>query len=169
MSIVARMLPEFDHEMSNTRRLLEIVPEDKFDWQPHERSFTLRQMVSHIANLPTWMAPTIQQDSLDMAPEGGEPIRTPQAQNKAELLSLWDKNAALAREVFAKVNDAELMKNWSLKMTGKEIFSMPKIAVIRSFIFNHIIHHRGQLTVYLRLLNVPFPGMYGPSADDRSM
>lgn len=166
MSIAASMLPEFDHETANTRKMLERVPEAKFGWKPHEKSFTLGQLASHLANVPTWMAPTILQSELDFAPVGGEPFTTPQASSTAELVKFFDDNTAAAREVFADAADATFMENWSLLGGGQVYFTMPKIAVVRSFIMNHMIHHRAQLSVYLRMLDVPVPGMYGPSADE---
>ncbi|MEZ4763675.1 MAG: DinB family protein [Calditrichia bacterium] len=128
MSIAASMLPEFDHETANTRKMLERVPEAKFGWKPHEKSFTLGQLASHLANVPTWMAPTILQSELDFAPVGGEPFTTPQASSTAELVKFFDDNTAAAREVFADAADATFMENWSLLGGGQVHFTMPKIA-----------------------------------------
>lgn len=166
MSIAASMLPEFDHETANTRKMLAIVPEAKLGWKPHEKSFSLGQLASHLANVPTWMAPTILQSEFDFAPVDGEPFTTPQAGSTSELLSFFDANVAAARNALADAADATFMENWSLLGGGQVFFTMPKIAVVRSFIMNHMIHHRAQLSVYLRLLDVPIPGMYGPSADE---
>lgn len=166
MSIAASMLPEFDQETANTRKMLAIVPEAKLGWKPHEKSFSLGQLASHLANVPTWMAPTILQSEFDFAPVDGEPFTTPLAGSTSELLSFFDANVAAARNALADAADATFMENWSLLGGGQVFFTMPKIAVVRSFIMNHMIHHRAQLSVYLRLLDVPIPGMYGPSADE---
>ncbi|MCL7973263.1 MAG: DinB family protein [marine benthic group bacterium] len=168
MSISAAMLPEFDHEMANTRKTLERVPDAAFAWKPHEKSSSMQDLASHLANLPAWTAVTIQQDGIDMAPpDGSEPPRQPAATSTAEALETFDRNVAEAREVLAGASDAVMMETWSLLNGGETVFSMPKVAVMRSFILNHMIHHRGQLTVYLRMHDVPLPAIYGPSADEQ--
>ena len=167
MRIKDLLLPEFDMEMDNTRRTLERVPDDKFDWKPHEKSGSLGWMASHVATLPHWAKITMEQDSLDIAPAGGPAFVLPKPANRKELLEVFDKNRAEARAALAAGNDATYAKPWALLMGGKELFSEPRSAVLRRMVFNHILHHRGQLTMYLRLLNVPVPGLYGPSADER--
>jgi uncharacterized damage-inducible protein DinB len=161
------LLPEFDMEMDNTRRTLERVPDDKFDWKPHEKSGTLGWMASHVATLPYWATITMQQDSLDIAPADGSSVVPPKPTNRKELLEIFDKNRGEARAALAAGDDATYAQPWALLLGGKQLFSEPRSAVLRRMVFNHIIHHRGQLTMYLRLLNVPVPGLYGPSADEQ--
>ncbi|MBZ5546909.1 MAG: DinB family protein [Acidobacteriia bacterium] len=168
MPIKDLLLPEFDMEMDNTRRTLERVPDDKFGWKPHEKSGTLGWMASHVATLPYWATITMQQDSLDIAPAEGPSFVLPKPANRKELLEIFDKNRAEARAALAAGDDATYARPWALLMGGKQLFSEPRSAVLRRMVFNHIIHHRGQLTLYLRLLNVPVPGLYGPSADEQT-
>jgi uncharacterized damage-inducible protein DinB len=159
------ILPEFDQEMANTRKLLERVPEDKMAWRPHEKSMALGRLASHVAELPGWATTTIKQDSLNLTPD----MKGFQAASRKELLETFDKNAAEARQAIAGASDAHLQKPWTLAVSGKTFFSMPRTAVLRGFVMNHLIHHRAQLGVYCRLNDVPIPGMYGPSADDAKM
>jgi len=166
MAIKDALLAEFDHELATTRRCLERAPEDKFSFKPHEKSWSLQQLVSHLANLASWMSFTLQQDSLDVAPPGEQPFKTPQLSSRAEVLKTFDENARQSRAVLEKFSDADFMKPWSLLRTGKAVFTLPKVAVARSFVLNHIIHHRGQLSVYLRLTGAQVPSIYGPSADE---
>jgi len=161
------ILPEFDMEMDNTRRVLERVPDGKFSWQPHPKSGTLGWMAGHISNLPIWAKMTMTQDSLDLAPSTGSAPTMPKPANRNELLANFDKNRGEARAAFAAADDAAYAKPWALLMGDKELFREPRAAVLRRMIFNHLIHHRGQLTMYLRLLDVPIPGLYGPSADEQ--
>ena len=168
MPINQALLGEFDHEMANTRKTLERVPEDKFDWAPHPKSMKMGALAKHLAEMPGWIIETIQKDSLDIAPNG-ETLQSPPVRNRQELLALFDKNVAAARKALAGANDdGHLMKPWTLLATGKTLLSMPRIAVIRGFVMNHGIHHRAQMGVYLRLNNVPVPAIYGPSADENS-
>ena len=166
MALSDAILPEFDHEMANTRKALERVPDDKFGWKPHEKSGTMGWLAGHLANLPTWTGYTINQDSLDLAPVGGEAPRAEPPASREELLKLFDKNVTEARAAIAAASDADLFQPWSLLKGGETLLTMPKIAVLRGFVMNHQIHHRGQLTVYLRLNDIPVPALYGPSADD---
>jgi len=168
MPIKDFLLPEFDMEMDNTRRTLERVTDDKFGWKPHEKSGSLGWMAGHVATIPYWAKITMQQDSLDLAPAGGSNYVPPKPANRKELLEIFDKNRAEARAALAAGDDATYAQPWALLMGGKELFSEPRSAVVRRMVLNHIIHHRGQLTVYLRLLNVPVPGLYGPSADEQT-
>lgn len=165
MSISAALLPEFDHEMTTTRTVIERVPEDKYGWKPHEKSMTAGRLASHIAEMPAWAVMGITKDDLDLAGD----YKPFESGSKADLLALFDKNAADARAAIAGCSDETFMKNWSLKKGGATLMTMPKIAVVRSFVMNHVIHHRGQLSVYLRELNVSVPSIYGPSADEGSM
>jgi uncharacterized damage-inducible protein DinB len=169
MSISASLLPEFDQEMANTRKALERVPDDKFDWKPHEKSMALGGLATHLANLPSWTVYTIKQDSLDLAPQGGEPFKTEQKNSRQEILDDFEKNVAAARAAIVGASDEELLKPWTLLKGGVTLMTLPKVAVLRSFVMNHIIHHRGQFTVYLRLNDVPVPSIYGPSADEVTM
>lgn len=166
MPLNAALLPEFDHEMANTRKCLERIPEDRLDWRAHEKSWTLRELTTHLANLPKWTVMTLEAPSFDLEPVGGEPIRETPIDSVADALSMFDENVAAARQAIAAADDSCLMADWALLKTGEPIFSMPRIAVLRGFILNHMIHHRGQLGVYLRLNDVAVPSLYGPSADE---
>jgi len=166
MNYAETILPEFDQEMASTRKVLERVPEDKLDWQPHQKSHTIGWNANHLAELPGWVTVTIAQTSLDIAPPGAKPYATPSHATRQAILDVFDKNVAAAREAIAAVKDEEMGQPWSLLKTGATIFTMPRAAVVRSFVLNHIIHHRAILCVYLRLNNVPVPGMYGPSGDE---
>lgn len=157
------LLPEFDQEMKNTRRLLECVPDGKFDYQPHVKSMTLGRLASHVATIPSWTGYTLDLDVLDLQPDFKPVIGA----SRAELLEIFDKGAAEAREKIGAATDEEWQKIWTLKFGGQTILSMPRSAIMRSTIMNHLIHHRAQLGVYLRLNEVEFPGMYGPSADEQ--
>lgn len=165
MPIGQSMLPEFDHEMANTRKTLERIPEDKFDWKPHEKSFAMGALATHVSNLPSWTSVTIDLDEFDMAP-GGEQIKTPECHTRQELLDKFDANVTKAREALATISDERIFQPWKLLASGNEILSMPRVAVLRSFVMNHLIHHRAQLGVYLRLNDIPVPSIYGPSADE---
>lgn len=166
MSIAQSLLPEFDQEIANTRKLLERVPADRMQWKPHEKSWELGALASHIANLLVWTSMTIEQDAFDMDPESPPP-KPPQAKDAEELVSRLEENATAARKSLEGTDDATMMKEWSLKSGNQVFFTMPKVAVIRSFVMNHLIHHRGQLTVYLRQCDVSLPGIYGPTADEQ--
>ncbi len=165
MAISASLLPEFDYEMATSRTVIERVPEDKYGWKPHEKSMTAGRLASHVAEMPAWATTGITQDSLDLA-GGYKPF---EGGSRAELLALFDKNVAAARAAIAGCSDETFMKNWALKNGEKTLMTMPKVAVVRTFVMNHVIHHRGQLSVYLRQLNVSVPSIYGPSADEGSM
>ena len=164
MAIADMLLPEFDHEMATTRKLLERVPEGHFDWKPHGKSFSLGQLAQHVATLPWWGQVTLQQTEFDVA---ANPQLAPVA-TRAALLDLFDRHSAATRQALAGRTDAELMAPWALKNDAATVFSMPKVTVWRSFVMNHLVHHRGQLSVYLRMLDVPVPVMYGPSADEQA-
>lgn len=166
MGVSESLLPEFDNEMVGTRKTLERVPADKSDWKPHEKSAAMGGLATHLCNIPTWVMHTIDQDSLDLAP-GGQPLpQMEMAKSNAELLATFDANVAKARAAIAGASDAELFKPWSLMSNGNVLITLPKIAVLRTFVMNHLIHHRAQLGVYLRLNDIPVPSIYGPSADE---
>jgi uncharacterized damage-inducible protein DinB len=169
MSISDALLPEFDREMANTRKTLERIPEDKFDWKPHEKSMPLGQLAIHLATMPGWTAEAINRESLDIAPEGSPPYEMPKANSRNEVIEMFDKGVATARAAIEGASDEELFKPWTLLSGGREILTMPKVTVIRDFVMNHSIHHRAQLGVYLRLNDVPVPAIYGPSADEGEM
>jgi uncharacterized damage-inducible protein DinB len=162
MPLVDALLPEFDHEMTVTRKLLERVPEDRFDWKPHQKSYSLGQLAQHVATLPMWGGVTLSQSEIDV----GSHERLPQVDTRSALLALFDGHVATTRAALVGKTDAELMVPWTLKNNGHVVFSMPKAAVWRSFVMSHLIHHRAQLGVYLRMQDVPLPPMYGPTADE---
>lgn len=165
MSIGQSLLPEFDQEMEATRSVLSEVPEDKLDWQPHEKSMTLGRLAAHCAELVGWIRITLEEDEFDVSPPGGEPHETPIVTSRAELLEMLNEGAELGRAIIAATGDDEFMKPWTFKAGGEALFSAPKIGVYRKFIMNHLIHHRGQLTVYLRLVGAKVPQTTGPTAD----
>ena len=162
------LLPEWDHEMANTRKTLERVPDEKLDWKPHEKSSTMGSLATHLANLPTWAIHTLEKDSLDLAPPGGEPPRAELLNSRQEILETFDKNVDSGRAAIDAASNEEFSRTWTLLHGGKTILAMPKIAVLRGFVMNHNIHHRAQLGVYLRLNDIPVPSIYGPSADEGS-
>ena len=164
MAIVEALLPEFDHEFATTRRLLDRVPQAQLGWKPHEKSMTLGELAGHLANIPFWCTATLSADSLDL----DSLDRPPVPESCEVLLRGFDTRLAAARERLAATTDPEFLAPWTLKKGTQEFFTMPKISVIRTFVMNHQIHHRGQLTVYLRLNNVPLPPVYGPTADEPS-
>jgi uncharacterized damage-inducible protein DinB len=166
MTIGQSMLPEFDQEMQNTRKTLERVPDDKWNWKPHDKSGTLGWLAGHVGTVPEWITMTINTEELDYAPVGGPAFEPPKIGNRKEVLAAFDKGAAEARAALAGVSDTDLMKGWKLLAGGQEIFTMPRVACIRGMCMNHMIHHRAQLGVYYRLLGIPVPGLYGPSADE---
>jgi len=169
MALRDALLPEFDHEMANTRKALERVSDSSLDHQPHQKSYTMRQLASHLANIPSWVDFTLRRDELDFGSPEMANFATPQAKDNAELLSLFDANVKAARKVIEETSDEEFGGMWTMREGEKVYFTMPKIAVMRGFIMNHSIHHRGQLTVYLRLNDLAVPSIYGPSADDPGM
>lgn len=144
------------------RKTLERVPEDKFGWKPHEKSMTLGRLAQHLTEIPGWVKPTLEQDSLDLS----GPYQPPPIGTRGQLLEAFDKNVAEARALIAGADDARLMQPWSLARNGKTLFTMPRAGVLRGMVMNHIIHHRAQMGVYLRLNDVPVPALYGPSADE---
>jgi uncharacterized damage-inducible protein DinB len=168
MRLAETLLPEFDHEMSGTRKTIERIPEDKLDWKPHEKSTDMGGLATHLANIPSWVPNVFNEESFDAAP-GGQPLRMPSVTSRQEALDLFDRNVSDARAAIAGASDELFLETWTLLAGGKVIFSMPRIAVLRGFILNHTIHHRAQLGVYLRLNDVPVPSLYGPSADEGAM
>jgi uncharacterized damage-inducible protein DinB len=169
MAIRDSLLPEFDHEMETTRKTLERVPEDKTNWKPHDSSMAMGRLAGHIAEMAGFAATAFKGDSFDFAPPGGTPTQPTMMTSRKQLLDIFDKNVAEARAALSKASDEELMKTWTLMNGGKTFFAMPRITVLRSMILNHLIHHRGQLSVYLRMNQVPIPSIYGPSGDEGRM
>jgi uncharacterized damage-inducible protein DinB len=164
MTIAELLLPEVDQEMATTRRVLERVPDDKLGWKPHDKSWSMGDLASHIVNMIKWTDVTMNQTEFDMATVSPEQMNQA-ATSRAQLLEWFDANAAAARQAMAR-SDADYVVPWSLKQGDKVFFTMPRFACIRSFFLNHVIHHRAQLSVYLRLNNIPVPSIYGPSADE---
>jgi uncharacterized damage-inducible protein DinB len=158
------LLPEFEEEMKNTRKLLEQVPDGKFDYRPHSKSMTLGRLASHVAEMPGWVAFTLDQEVLDLTPD----FKPFSADSRAALLDAFDRNVGIAREKIAATEDVHWAKTWALKFRGEGVLSMPRSMVMRSIVMNHLIHHRAQLGVYLRLNDVAIAGMYGPSADEKA-
>ena len=165
MSLVDALLPEFDHEMTVTRKVLERVPEGQFDWKPHQKSMSLGQLAQHVATIPTWGKVAMTQPDFDLA---GNP-QAAQLPTRSDILSLFDRNVSDARATLVGKGDGEMMAQWTLKRGAHTLFTMPRASVWRSFVMNHLIHHRAQLGVYLRLHDIPLPSVYGPSADEGSL
>ena len=162
--LIDALLPEFDREMGLTRRALERVPDDQFEWRPHPTSVTLGRLAEHLTEMPQWAAVTMSQDGIDTAV--GRPDDYVRPSTRAAVLARFDANLKAARPTVVAKTDAEFNAPWTLRANGKEMFTMPKAAVMRNFVLNHMIHHRGQLLVYLRMLGVPVPSLYGPSGDE---
>ena len=167
MAIIDSILPEFDHETTTTRKLLERIPGDRADWKPHPKSMTVSDLGVHLSNLLMWARMTMQEAELDLNPPAGTPVPSPRFESVEKLLETYDANRSAAREALAAVSDAELAQPWSLKNGGQTVFTMPRVNVLRFFVMNHLVHHRGQLSVYLRMLEIPLPSIYGPTADGK--
>lgn len=163
-NIIKSLTNEYTSECASTRRLLASVPMDKLSWRPHEKSMPLGNLAIHIADLPNWVPITLERSELDFATE---PYNPKKATTTEELLKIHDDATAAALQSIQNSSAEVLVKeNWTMRNGDKVYFTMPKIAVLRSSAFNHLYHHRGQLSVYLRLLDIPIPGMYGPTADN---
>lgn len=162
MNIIDSIIAEFKHEASLSRKALERVPDDKLDWKPHDKSMTMGQLASHIAEVPQWLGAILEMDEFPM-PEDYKPFK---AGSQAELLQAFDANVAEGVKTMTGQPNDRLMAAWKMTAGGETLFEMPRIAAVRGFILNHTIHHRGQLTVYLRLNEIPVPSIYGPSADE---
>ena len=163
MAIVDALLPEFDHEMAVARKVLERVADDQLGWKPHEKSMSLGRLATHVAEIPQWAHTILNEPEFDMTESSYQPKT---AASTAEVLSIFDGQVKTVRAILAGKSDAELMTTWTFKQNGKELFGMPRAAAWRSWVMNHLIHHRGQLSVYLRLTGAKVPGIYGPSADE---
>jgi len=161
MTISETLLPELDQEMAATRRIIERVPDDDPDWKPHPKSFSISNLAQLLALMPGWIAQTMKSTELDLASGSGY-----SNQSTETLLRIFDENARAAREAIGAASDADYDVPWSLKMKGEVLFTLPRAAVVRQHI-SHLSHHRGQMTVYLRLRDVPVPSVYGPTADEQ--
>ena len=161
MPIVDAILMEMEDEAKRTQRVLERLPEDKLNWRPHPKSFSLGQLAMHVGATQGRLAEIATQDvhQLALTPP-------PEPKSRKEILDAFAQSQAIARETLSKLDDATLMATWTGQLNGKTIMSVPRVAFIRTVVLNHIYHHRGQLAVYLRLLNVAVPSIYGPSADE---
>lgn len=162
MTIADLLLPEFDQETAKTRTMLERVPEDRFDFAPHPKSMKLGRLASHLAEMPHWLVVTMTTDSFEPTPE----MKAFDAGARREILDEFDRRVAQARDHLARATDDDLAVTWTLKWKGSVVFALPRRDVIRTMVLSHMIHHRAQLGVYLRLLDVPVPSIYGPSADE---
>jgi len=169
MSIAQGMLQEFESEAAITRKFLERVPEDKYGWKPHEKSMALGRLAGHLAEIGMWGEMTSKFNEIDIAPVGKEPMKAVEATSAKQLLAEHDKNVTAFKSALANVTDTQMSEPWSLKGGGQTYFTIPKGVCLRNFVLNHNVHHRAQLGVYLRLLNIPVPTTYGPSADEQGM
>jgi uncharacterized damage-inducible protein DinB len=163
MAIVDALLPEFDHEMAVTRKVLERVAEDQLGWKPHEKSMTLGRLATHVAEIPKWGQTILNEAEFNMVDGAYQPGT---ASSTADVLAIFDDQVKTIRPLLAAKSDAELMSTWTFKQNGQVLFGMPRAAAWRSWVMNHLIHHRGQLSVYLRQTGSKVPGIYGPSADE---
>ena len=162
MAIKDGILAEYDHEIGTTRKLLERVPDDKLAWRPHPKSMTLAGLATHLSNLPNWGGTILSDLSFDLK---DAPPNLEEESSRADILAAFDASTARTRAALDK-SDPELLAPWSLRRDGQEVFTLPRVAAFRTFVLYHIVHHRGQLSVYLRLNDVPIPAIYGPTADE---
>ena len=165
MGMIDPLLMEFDREASTTRKVLERVPTDKLSWKPHAKSRTLGQLAHHVASIPGWIARSLEPGGYDLA-KGGLGAAEKEPTGVDALLTTFEESVSAAKTEMAKLDDARAMGLWTLRHGPKVIMEMPRLALLRTILLNHSIHHRGQLTVYLRLLDVPLPSVYGPTADE---
>ncbi len=164
MALNNALIAELKHEAVNTRKMLERVPAEHFGWRPHEKSMSLERIASHLAEIPTWINMSVDQDEVDFATWKREPFTPGSTQ---EIVALFDKNLEAAVKSLEAASDEKLHETWKLRNGEHVFYELPKTVIVRNFALNHTVHHRGQLSVYLRLLDVPVPGMYGPSADEK--
>ena len=161
MTIAELLLPEFDQELAKTRTMLALVPKDRFDYAPHPKSMKLGRLASHLAEMPHWLVTTMTTETFEPGPE----MKGFNSASRQAILEELDSRAGAARAALANASDDELAVTWTFKWQGHVVFALPRRDVIRSMVLSHMIHHRAQLGVYLRLLDIPLPGTYGPSAD----
>jgi uncharacterized damage-inducible protein DinB len=165
-NLSSALIGEMEQEAKTTRTVLERVPADKFDWKPHEKSMEFGRLASHIAEMFSWTGPSLQQPELDFSKMDYKPF---EPKTTEDLLEFFDKNVAEAIDVLRNTGDEVFLENWTMRNGEQVYFTMPKAVVMRSFVLNHIVHHRGQLSVYLRLNDIAVPPIYGPSADEGAM
>lgn len=168
MTIAQKMALELDYEAVSTRKVLSRLPEEKWQWGPHPKSMTLCRLASHLATIPTWGAMVLTTDSLDINPPGGSGFVPPENHSPADALANFDKAVTAFRAALETTSDETMAAPWSLLNAGATVFTQPRAGVLNGMIMKHIVHHRGQLSVYLRLLDLPVPSIYGPSADEQS-
>ena len=166
MPLAEWLIPEFDEEMAATRRVLERVPDGRSAWKPHPKSMTLGRLATLIAELPAWAVHAVTLDELDIMPPGAPAPKFAALESTARILELFDRNAAAARAAIARTTDAQFKQPWAFKVAGRTVNTSPKFTVYRHTVLNHLVHHRGQLTVYLRLNGVAVPAVHGPTADE---
>jgi uncharacterized damage-inducible protein DinB len=167
MNVSETLLPEFDEEMACTRKFLELVPDEKLGWKPHEKSMALGPLAWHVAEMPAWCCSTLKQDSLTLTQEDGQKTAAArEGKGREEMLSGFDENVKDARTRLAALDEAAMAAHWKMVWGDQTIIDMPRAQVLRKWVFNHLVHHRAQLGVYLRLNGVAIPGVYGPSADE---
>jgi uncharacterized damage-inducible protein DinB len=164
VSVIESLLVEFDQEIAATRALLARLPEPALAWRPHEKSFSLGGLGAHLAELPRWGQQILDTDDHELKASPAEPAEPP---TRATILETFDRHVAGVRRELTRRSDAELAAPWTLRQNGRTLLTLPRLAAVRRFLIHHVIHHRGQLTVYLRLQNVPLPPMYGTTADHR--
>jgi uncharacterized damage-inducible protein DinB len=165
MPLIDGLLPEFDREMGLTRRALERVPDGQFEWRPHPTSVTLGRLAEHLTEMPMWASTTMTESGIEATTQ--RPAEYQRPATRSAVLAQFDASYRTARANLINKTDAEFAAPWTLKNGGKEVFTAPKSTVMRNFVLNHMIHHRGQLLVYLRMLGVPVPSIYGPSGDEQ--
>jgi len=168
MSLAKGLLAELDQECAMTRKVLDRLPDGKFDWKPHPRSMSLGELGSHLAEVLFWIRAALEHGSFDIWPVGGQPYRPETLATRDAVLRSFDQNLSDGQPFLERATDAALLEPWSLQKKGAKIFEQQRTEVIRSMILNHMVHHRGQLTVYLRMNEVPLPALYGPSADEEA-
>lgn len=157
-------IDELQREIISTRKMLERIPQDKLDWKPHDKSMSLARLATHVAEIPGYIAKVVTSDGINFKKDEYKPHT---ATSTGELLDILDKNVKEGIDNLKTTDDTAMMQSWTLSGDGTPIFTAPRIGALRGFVFSHLIHHRGQLSVYLRLLNIPVPSIYGPSADER--
>lgn len=166
MPISDSLLPELERELATTRTCIERVPDAQLAFKPHAKSYSAHDLVAHLAEIPMWGVVTFDRDEFDMQPLGGPAYERPALNSVAGALARFDELSAAMKAALSATSDEAMMAPWTLLKGGLRMMTMPRIAVYRSFIVNHLIHHRGQLSVYLRMMDVPVPSIYGPSADE---
>jgi uncharacterized damage-inducible protein DinB len=161
------LLPEFDEEMANTRKFLELVPDEKLGWKPHEKSMTMGQLAWHVSDLPAWYCDTLRLDTMTLSDDDYQKmVAAREGKGKKEMLAGFDKHVGDARTRLAAADDGALAQQWKMIWGDQTIIDMPRAQVLRKWVMNHLIHHRAQLGVFLRLNGIAIPGVYGPSADE---